>query len=81
MHPRAHIYYRMHIHRDTHDTTAHDLRRASLKWLGRFFVLLFVTPAVWYLFGWWALIPGTLVLVVPVRSVNTYRVAGRLDRH
>jgi hypothetical protein len=58
---------------------AHDLRRASLKWLERFFILLFVTLAVWYLSGWWALIPGVLTALVLVRSVNTYRVAGRLD--
>jgi hypothetical protein len=33
------------------DTGAcHVLRRASLKWLDRFFILLFLTLAVWYLF-------------------------------
>jgi hypothetical protein len=32
------------------DGTATELRRASLKWLERFFMLLFVTLAVWYLF-------------------------------
>jgi hypothetical protein len=29
---------------------AHDLRRASLKWFERFFILLFITLVVWYLF-------------------------------
>ena len=59
---------------------AHDLRRASLKWLERFFILLLVALAVWYLFRWWALVPGVLALLVLVRSINTYRVAGQLDR-
>ena len=58
------------------DGTANDLRRISLKWIERFFILLFVTLAVWYLLGWWALLPAALVLV---RSINTARVAGRLD--
>ena len=58
---------------------AHDLRRASLKWLERFFILLFVTLAVWYLFGWWALIPGIVAVFILVRSVNTFRVANLLD--
>ena len=69
----------MHTHRDIYDTTAQDLRCASLKWLERFFISLFVTLAVWYLFGWWALIPGVLAALVLVRSINTYRVAGQLD--
>ena len=69
----------MDTHSDTRDTTANDLRRASLKWLERFFILLFVTLAVCYMFRWWALIPGTLAALVLVRSVNTYRVAGKLD--
>ena len=79
--PQGAYFDCMHTQRDAHDTTAQDLRRTSLKWLGRFFVLLFVTLAVWYLFGWWALVPGTLAALVLVRSVNTYRVAGQLDRH
>ena len=61
------------------DGTANDLRRASLRWLERFFILLFVTLAVWYLIGWWALVPGALGALVLVRSSNTYRVAGKLD--
>ena len=61
------------------DGTANELRHASLKWLERFFILLFVTLAVWYLFGWWALIPGVLAALVLVRYINTYRVAGQLD--
>jgi hypothetical protein len=62
------------------DTTAHDLRRVSLKWLEYFFLLLFVTLAVWYLLDWWALIPGTVATLVLVRCINTYRLAGLLDR-
>ena len=69
----------METHRVMDNNIAHDLRRASLIWLERFFILLFVSLAVWYLFGWWALIPGTLAVLVLVRSVNTHRVAARLD--
>ena len=69
----------METHRVTDDTTAHDLRRASLKWLERFFILLFATLAVWYLFRWWALIPGTFAVLVLVRSINAARVAKLLD--
>ena len=62
------------------DGTADDLRRASLRWLERFFILLFVTLAVWYLLGRWALIPGTVAVAILVRSINTYRVANLLDK-
>ena len=58
---------------------AHDLRRACIKWLERFLILLFVTLAVWYLFRWWVLVPGTLAAVFLVRSINTARVAGKID--
>ena len=58
---------------------AHDLRHTSLKWLERFFILLFVTLAVWYLFRWWELVPGTFAALVLVRSINTYLVAGQID--
>ena len=65
---------------DTQDTTAHDLRRASLKWLEWFFFLLFITLAVWYLLRWWALFPGILAALILVRSINTNRVANLLDK-
>jgi hypothetical protein len=61
-------------------TTTHDLRRVSLKWLERFFFLLFVTLAVWYLFRWWALIPGLFAVLILVRSINTSRMANLLDK-
>ena len=61
------------------DGTANELRRASIKWLERFFILLFVTLAVWYLFRWWAILPGVIAAAILVRSINTYRVAGQLD--
>ena len=70
----------METHIVTDDTTAHDLRRASLKWLERFFFLLFVTLAVAYLFRWWALIPGIIAVLILVRSINTSRVANLLDK-
>ena len=69
----------MEPHRVMDNNIAHDLRRVSLEWLERFFILLFVTLAVWYLFGWWALVPGALGALVLVRSINTYRMAGKLD--
>ena len=62
------------------DTTADDLRRVSLKWLVRFFFLLFVTLAAWYLFRWWSLIPGIAAVLILVRSINTSRVANLLDK-
>ena len=65
----------------TDDTTAYDLRRASLKWLEIFFLLLFVSLAVWYLSGWWALIPGIITVLILVRSINTSRMANLLDKH
>lgn len=69
----------METHRLTDGPTAHDLRRASLKWLEIFFFLLFVTLAGWYLFRWWALIPGLFAMLILVRSVNTFRMANLLD--
>ena len=69
----------MDARKETDDNTAHDLRRASLKWLERLFLLLFVTLAVWYLFKWWALIPGIIAILLLVRSINTARVADQLD--
>ena len=62
------------------DGTATELRRASLKWLERFFMLLFVTLAVWYLFRWWAMIPGIVAVLILVRSINTFRMAKLLDK-
>ena len=70
----------METHGVTDDTTADDLRRASLKWLEIFFFLLFVTLAVWYLFRWWALIPGIVSALILVRSINTSRMANLLDK-
>jgi hypothetical protein len=70
----------METHRVADDTTAHDLRRATLKWLERFFILLFVNLAVWYRFRWWALIPGVLAVLLLVRSINTALVADQLYR-
>jgi hypothetical protein len=70
----------METHRVIDNDIAHDLRRTSLKWLERFFILLFVTLAVWYLFKWWALIPGIIITLLLLRSINTYRMAGKLDR-
>jgi hypothetical protein len=61
------------------DTTAHDLRRASLKWLEWFFFLLFITLATWYLFRWWAVLPGVIAGLILVRSINANRVANLLD--
>ena len=61
------------------DNTAQDLRRVSLKWLMRFFFLVFVTLAVWCLFRWWSLIPGIITMLVLVRSINTARMAKLLD--
>jgi hypothetical protein len=69
----------METHRVADNKTAQDLSRVSLIWLERFFILLFVTLAIRYLFRWWALIPGTLAELVLVRSINTARVAGRID--
>lgn len=71
----------MPIHKDMHDNTAHDLRHTSLKWLERFFLLIFVTLAVWYLFRWWALIPGIIAVLILVRSINMARVANLLDKN
>ena len=65
---------------ETSDSTTRDLRIASLRWLEWFFLLLFVTLAVWQLFGLWALIPGVVALLLLVRSINTSRVANLLDR-
>jgi hypothetical protein len=59
---------------------AYNLRRTSLKWLEYFFMLLFVTLAVWYLFRWWAAIPGTFAALVLVRSINTSRVATLIEK-
>jgi hypothetical protein len=39
----------MHTPRDTNNSIANDLRRASLKWFECLFILLFVALAVWYL--------------------------------
>ena len=65
---------------DSQDTTAHDLRRASLRWLEWFFFLLFITLAVWQLFRWWAILPWVIAGLILVRSINTNRVANLLDR-
>ena len=59
---------------------AHDFRRVSLKWLERFFFLLFVTLAAWYPFRWWTLTPGIFGMVILVRSINTSRMANLLDK-
>jgi hypothetical protein len=71
----------METHRVMDNNIAHDLRRASLKWLERFFLLLFMTLTLWYLFRWWALISGIFAMVILVRSINTSRMANLLDKH
>ncbi len=70
----------MDTHRLRDNNIAHELRRASLKWLERFFILFFVTLTFWYLFRWWSVIPGIFAVLILVRSINTARMANLLDK-